>query len=290
MSFNCFFASDLHGRIDRYEKLFERVKQERPDALFIGGDLLPSPFAALRGRGTPYRNFTRDFLVKEFNRLKEFLGDAYPRVFVILGNDDGKMEEPAMLEGDAQGVWHYCHNRCVQWGDYRIYGYTCVPPTPFRLKDWERFDVTAYVRPGCISPIDIDAVFTVQVDEHELRTATIEGDLKKLVGDDNLEKAIFLFHSPPHRSKLDRAGLDGHRIDDLQVDVHVGSAAIQRFIKRCRPLITLHGHIHESSRITGFWRDKFDRTEAFNASHDGSELALVWFDLSCPEKAGRELV
>ena len=290
MSFKCFFVSDLHGRLDRYQKFFDRVKKERPDALFIGGDLLPSPFAALRGHSTPYKNFIKDFLVKEFRLIKEILGDAYPRVFVILGNDDGKMEEPAMLEGDSQGLWDYCHNRCIQWGDYRVYGYTYVPPTPFRLKDWEHFDVTDYIRPGCIAPDALEAVFTVQVDEHELRTATIEEDLKKLVVDDDLEKGIFLFHSPPHRCKLDRAGLDGHRIDDLQVDVHVGSTAIQRFIKRCRPLITLHGHIHESSRITGSWRDKFDRTEAFNASHDGPELALVRFDPCCPEKAARELL
>ena len=290
MSLNCFFVSDLHGHIDRYQKLFERVKQERPDALFMGGDLLPTHFAARGDHETPYKDFARDFLVKEFNRLKELLGDAYPRVFVILGNDDGKMGEPAMSEGDSQGVWDYCHNRCVQWGDYRVYGYACVPPTPFRLKDWERFDVTDYVRPGCISPTDPDAVFTVPVDERALRTGTIEEDLKKLAGDDNLEKAIFLFHSPPHRSKLDLAGLDDQLIDDLQVDVHVGSSAIQRFIKRCRPLVTLHGHIHESSRITGFWRDKFHRTEAFNASHDGPELSLVRFDSSCPGKATRELI
>jgi len=27
-----------------------------------------------------------------------------------------------------------------------------VPPTPFLLKDWEKYDVSAYVDPGCVSP------------------------------------------------------------------------------------------------------------------------------------------
>ena len=126
--------------------------------------------------------------------------------------------------------------------------------------------------------------------EHELKTATIEKDLKKLTGDANLEKSIFLFHSPPHRCQLDRAALDGHRIDDIQVDVHVGSTAIQRFITRRQPLITLHGHIHESTRLTGSWRERFNKTTAFNASHDGTELSLIQFDPYHPENATRELI
>ncbi|MCX6582032.1 MAG: metallophosphoesterase [Candidatus Aminicenantes bacterium] len=287
---NCFFVSDLHGRIERYQKLFDRMIQERPDALFIGGDLLPSPFRSERGVGTFHQDFIMDFLVKELKRVKESLGESYPRVFVILGNDDGKMAEIAMWEAEKKGVWTYCHFQRIQWGDFTVYGYAYVPPTPFRLKDWERFDVTDYVRPGCIAPNHELAVFTVRVNENELRSATIEHDLKKLTGNESLEKSIFLFHSPPHRSKLDRAGLDGRRINDLQVDVHVGSAAILRFIEKRQPLLTLHGHIHESTRITGSWKDTFRQTISFNASHDGPELSLIRFDPYCLEKASRELI
>jgi Icc-related predicted phosphoesterase len=288
---NCFFVSDLHGRVDRYESLFECLARECPAALFIGGDILPSPFAALRGGyELPYKDFIRDYLVKKFQELKQRLKGSYPRVFAILGNDDAKMEEPKMWEAEEQGLWEYCHNRCIQWDEFTVYGYTYIPPSPFRLKDWERLDVTDYVRPGCLAPGDERSAFTVRVDEHEIRTATIETDLQELVGEDHLEKSIFLFHSPPHRCKLDRAALDGHRIDDLQVDVHVGSTAIRRFIQKRQPLITLHGHIHESTRLTGAWRENFNGTTAFNASHDGRELALVRFDPYQPAKASRELL
>jgi Icc-related predicted phosphoesterase len=291
MSLNCFFVSDLHGQLNRYEKLFHRLVQERPTALFIGGDILPSPFAARRsGYDLPYQDFIGEFLVKKLMDIKETLKDTYPHVFAILGNDDGKIEEEKMLDAENQGIWQYCHNRCIYWKDFTIYGYTCVPPTPFRLKDWEHYDVTDYVRPGCIAPDNGKSVFTVHVDEHQLKTATIEKDLKKLTGDANLEKSIFLFHSPPHRCQLDRAALDGHRIDDIQVDVHVGSTAIQRFITRRQPLITLHGHIHESTRLTGSWRETFNKTTAFNASHDGTELSLIRFDPYHPENATRELI
>lgn len=275
----------------RYEKLFDRIINERPAALFIGGDILPSPFAARRsGYDLPYKDFIREFLVKELNRIKQTLGNNYPEIFIILGNDDGKIEEEKMSEAEQQGIWKYCHNRQTQWGEFTIYGYTYVPPTPFRLKDWEHYDVTDYVRPGCIAPNDRKSVFTIKVDEHELKTATIENDLKKLTGDANLEKSIFLFHSPPHRCNLDRAALDGYCINDIHVDVHVGSTAIQRFIIRRQPLITMHGHIHESTRLTGSWQQTFNYTTAFNASHDGTELALIRFDPNSLKNATRELI
>ena len=41
LMFHCLFATDLHGRIDRYEKFFAAIAQERPRAVFLGGDLLP---------------------------------------------------------------------------------------------------------------------------------------------------------------------------------------------------------------------------------------------------------
>ncbi len=37
----CFFVTDLHGHADRYGKLFTSILTERPDAVFLGGDLLP---------------------------------------------------------------------------------------------------------------------------------------------------------------------------------------------------------------------------------------------------------
>jgi len=52
----------------------------------------------------------------------------------------------------------------------------------------------------------------------------------------------------------------------------------------------LHGHIHESARLTGFWKDRIGRTHMFSAAHDGPELALVRFSLENPESATRQLI
>lgn len=285
---SCFFVSDLHGSIDRYEKLFHMIIRERPNAVFVGGDILPSPYAA-RQKGTAFHEeFIDTFLVKKLIEIKESLGNDYPRFFVILGNDDARSEEPAVLSVQEKGLWEYCHFRCLSWEGFTITGYSYIPPSPFRLKDWERFDVSDFIRPGCIAP-DEGAV-TAAIPGEDKRTATIEDDLKRLTCNSDMNRTICLFHSPPHRCKLDRAALDGQCIDGIQIDVHVGSVAIQRFITAKQPLLTLHGHIHESTRLTGSWQDVFGGTLLFNASHDGAELSLIRFDPHCPGSATRELI
>lgn len=272
---NCFFVSDLHGRLERYRALFAAVRAERPRAVFIGGDLLPSPLATFKLHDAPV-DFLDDFLLPHLADLRTELGGAYPRIFVILGNDDGKFDEPAMIQAQRQGYWRYMHGIKAKLDDYDIYGYAYVPPTPFQLKDWERYDVSRFVDPGCVSPED--GRHTTPVTEQETRYATIKEDLEQMTDRVDLSRAIFLFHSPPYKTALDRAALDGKMVDHAPLDVHVGSIAIERFIRARQPLLTLHGHVHETVRLTGQWRIEIGRTHAFTGAHDGPELALVRFD------------
>ncbi len=142
--------------------------------------------------------------------------------------------------------------------------------------------------PGCVSPEE--GRRTTSREPHEIRFATIADDLDRLAGSDFLEHSIFLFHSPPYQTALDRAALDGKHVDHAPLDVHVGSIAIKRFIEARQPLLTLHGHVHESARLTGSWKDKIGRTHMFTAAHDGPQLALVRFDLEHLEAARRDLI
>jgi Icc-related predicted phosphoesterase len=285
---SCMFATDIHGSVDRFEKLFARIIAERPDAVFLGGDILPSPLLALGATPPDYEDFLRDFLGERLSMVRTRLGSDYPRIFVILGNDDGRSEEQAVRELASGGLWEYVHGASSNLGSYTVYGYSFVPPTPFMLKDWERYDVSRYVDPGCIAPED--GSLSVPVPDGRRRFSTIAEDLEELVGEDDMEAAVLLFHSPPYRTALDRAALDGRKVDGVPMDVHVGSMAIARFISERQPLLTLHGHVHESCRITGAWREQKGRTWMISAAHDGPELALVRFDLEDPGGAERELI
>jgi Icc-related predicted phosphoesterase len=284
----CFFVTDLHGHADRYEKLLAAIAAERPSAVFVGGDLLPHGLARLAAQRLPVHDFFADFLLPRVSALRAELGEAWPAIFLILGNDDPRREEAEFRAAAERGLWHYIHQRKVPWEAYAVYGYAYVPPSPFRLKDWERYDVSRYVDPGCVSPEE--GVRTVPVTESEARFTTIARDLQDLTGDDSLVDAIVLAHTPPHDTALDRAALDGQKVEGVPLDLHVGSIALRRFIEARQPLLTLHGHVHESARLTGTWRTRIGRTHAFNAAHDGPELALVRFDPAALEDATRELL
>jgi Icc-related predicted phosphoesterase len=284
----CFFASDLHGDIGRYERLFAAIRSEQPAAVFLGGDLLPSGLGLTAALDPAHLDFINGFLAPALERLRGALAAAYPSVFAILGNDDPRIEEAAMLETGRRGLWRYAHDQRIEWNGYTVFGYSCVPPTPFRLKDWERYDVSRYVDPGCSSPEEGWRSVPVQVSE--VRYGTIQQDLDALVGDRTLERAIMLFHAPPYKTALDRAALDGRTIEFVPLDVHVGSIAVRRFIEKRQPRITLHGHVHESARLTGTWFTRLGETCAYSAAHDGGELALVRFDPEAPAMATRELI
>jgi len=282
------FVTDLHGRLSRYRKLFQKIEAERPAAVFIGGDLLPFGSMAAGTGEKPMDNFIDEFLIPEFVKLKNSLAESYPRVFIILGNDDQRSDEPKFISAEAEGIWEYIHNKKTEFAGYDIYGYACVPPTPFQLKDWERYDVSRYVDPGCISPEE--GWRTVFVPANKIKFATIKEAVNNLAGEGDLSKAVFLFHTPPYKTKLDRTALDGKSIDHVPLDVHTGSIAVRKFIEQRQPLLTLHGHIHESSRLTGSWQDKIGNTICFNAAIEKAELSIIKFELENLESAERELV
>jgi len=302
-----FFASDLHGHVDRYRALLETAARERPAAILLGGDLLPSGLAALTG-GTPVQpprpiptgetpvpqpppvgdDFISDVVAPGFAALRDHLGHDYPQVYLILGNDDGRADEATLLDVEGSGLWTYLHDRRADCHGVPVVGYSFVPPTPFLLKDWERYDVSRFTDPGCVSPEE--GWRTVPVDATEVRYATIADDLARLAGTADQGGAVWLFHAPPYQTALDRAALDGMMVDHAPLDVHVGSIAIRRFIEARQPRVTLHGHVHESARLTGAWQDRLGTTVALSAAHDGPELALVRFDPAVPASATRDLI
>jgi len=104
---------------------------------------------------------------------------------------------------------------------------------------------------------------------------TIEEDLQRLARPTDLKKTIYVMHSPPY----------GTRLDSIQGGHHVGSKAIKTFVEKSQPLLTLHGHIHESPEVSGSFFDKIGETISVNPgqftsrSRDSYELHAVTFEL-----------
>ncbi|MCU0726856.1 MAG: hypothetical protein MUE73_13880, partial [Planctomycetes bacterium] len=121
---------------------------------------------------------------------------------------------------------------------------------------------------GCTPPVE--------------RETTIARDLAELTRTDDLSRAILLFHTPPYGTRLDRIrGTAG---------AFVGSVALRRLVESRRPALGLHGHLHESPRLSGFWLDRIGPTVLYSAAHDGPELSVVTFDPAKPLGATRRLL
>ena len=72
---------------------FESILSDTPAGVFLGGDLLPSGLGALVGGKGEHGDFLTDYLIPSFEELQSTMGSAYPDVFVILGNDDPRIDE-----------------------------------------------------------------------------------------------------------------------------------------------------------------------------------------------------
>jgi Icc-related predicted phosphoesterase len=274
----CLFASDLHGHPERYGRLLKLAARERPAVLLLGGDLL-----SLNAEG-----FVASWLEPSFASLRRRLQEAYPLVLLILGNDDPRSSEGALARGERLGLWRYLHGRRLEALGYRFFGYACIPPSPFLLKDWERYDVSRYVDVGAVSPEE--GYRSVPASPGESAADTIQGELEALTGDEDLSRAVFLFHAPPYGGLLDLADLEGREVEHAPLDLHVGSIAIRRFLESRQPYLSLHGHVHESPRLSGAWRERIGRTWCFNAAFDGPRTAVIRFRLDEPENAERLLL
>jgi len=282
-----FFVSDLHGVISRYEKLFNIVLNEKPEMVYIGGDILPS-FTNRIVNSKTVDDFIDDYIVKNLCLLKEQMKEKYPKIFIILGNDDIKTEEEKIIDATKSGIFNYINCTNLKINKINIFGYCYVPPTPFLLKDWEKYDVSRYIDPGCVSPEE--GCRSVKAGDSEIKYSTIKDDLEKLTKGEDLTNSVFLFHSPPYQTNLDRVANDGKYFEHVPLDLNAGSIAIKKFIEVRQPLLTLHGHIHESTRLSGTWKDKIGKTFCFNASHDGPELSLIKFDIENLNEAVRVLI
>jgi uncharacterized protein len=86
----------------------------------------------------------------------------------------------------------------------------------------------------------------------EYPEAFLEEHIERMVSDvASPETAIFNIHVPPHDSRLDTAPLLDADFTvktsmGAQLTGPVGSTAVRKMIEKYQPLLSLHGHVHES--------------------------------------------
>jgi len=91
-------------------------------------------------------------------------------------------------------------------------------------------------------------------------------------------RAIVVTHAPPAGTGLGILG-------GLLRGQDVGSEAVRRWILRAQPLLTLHGHIHESPGVSGVHTAAIGRT----VCHQPGQMAPTAVTLSIVEVEGEEV-
>ena len=114
-------------------------------------------------------------------------------------------------------------------------------------------------------------LFSEEIRSIEKEDGTIKDDLQKLKKSSNPKKTIYVIHPPPFNTKL----------DIITTGAHVGSKAVREFIEKEQPLLTLHGHIHESPQMSGAWHDNINETICINvgSKYPANILNCVMIDI-----------
>ena len=273
------FASDLHGETQLYHELFDLARGASTEILILGGDLLPSfaPSRRYEDMIPNQRTFIDQFLLPFFKTLIE---DTLARLmFLIPGNWD--LGYPYLFRDPVENIVDLSQKVYRLPSGYELIGYPFVPPTPFRPKTYEKMDDRESSWPPQKNPSYIrlaeqdDHVTPIDPHLYLRQQGTIEEDLLCLASPTDLKKTIYVMHSPPY----------GTRLDSIQGGHRAGSKAIKTFVEKNQPLLTLHGHIHESPDVSGSFLDKIGETLSVNPGQftskrrDSFELHAVTFEI-----------
>jgi len=263
--FRLIYVTDLHGWADGYDQIAIIAQEEEITTIVNGGDILPHAQDLI----SMQRRFIEEFLHPYFERL-DAAGISY---YGMLANDDCQAVLPDWQElVRAYPRLHDLTNGWIPLGDgLTICGCNYIPDPPFRLKDWCVLDAKDYVRPpqhpnpvisqgGRFEPVsDIDMFFKAR--------PTLEEILDTIAQRTNaFERAVLVCHTPPK----------GVGQGNTNPEEDVGSAAVRAWIEKHQPLLTLHGHIHESHRITGIDTVQLGRTTVHQPGQERFASRLVY--------------
>jgi uncharacterized protein len=245
------FSADIHGNVVQVDTLLSIAKENTCDYILLGGDLTPKTGQLRTVQGQ--RNFFENHLMPRLQR------SPIPSL-IMLGNDDFKSNLSYFKKLQTNHVRILDDEIIKLRKDTYFLAYSHIPPTPFRLKDWEKIDTDRLE-----DSQGRDAIFEgfyseghqlipVTIDEN---SSTIERDFRKLLRGKDCSSMVWMVHAPPKGTSLDMI-LDGK---------HVGSQAIRDAILKYQPLLSLHGHIHESAEISGEFKDKLDNAWCYTAGN-----------------------
>jgi Icc-related predicted phosphoesterase len=273
------YTSDIHASPTHLSSMLSIAEKERVEAIIIGGDIIPHslPDPSRIGVLQTHAKYIKDVFIPA---IRDFKRKRDVGVYMDLGNDDFMCNRKILSFHDNELI-HLIHSAKHGLTDQvDIIGYMIVPPTPFKLKDWEKPDSveTPFVQGNRIT-----------LNGYVSKNGILEETVLNLASDDTIEKDlealskkinkpfIFVSHSPPYHTPL----------DVIYNGLNVGSISIRRFIEKWSQegllIASLHGHIHESPFRSGSIQTNIGNTLCLNPGQGngmGAEFQYVIVSLS----------
>ncbi|MHB1538515.1 MAG: metallophosphoesterase family protein [Solirubrobacteraceae bacterium] len=267
-----YYASDIHGSETLWRKFLAAARVYHSPVLVMGGDVTGKAVVPLLRRGDAYElelfgrrervegeqqlreverrigangmyphrmdagelarvqalsedereQWFAHVILQTFERWMELAAERLAgtdvRCFVMAGNDDPAGVAETIERASAV---HACDERVVRLDGHEMISLGYSNRTPFH------------------SPRELDE------DELYDRVDALAAQL------DDPSRAIFNLHVPPYDSTLDTAAQLDEQLSVVMLGsepklIPVGSTAVRELIERHQPLLSLHGHVHES--------------------------------------------
>lgn len=293
MTLKLFFASDVHGSDICWRKFLKVIEFYKVDIAILGGDLTGKMVVPIvrEGEEYSYHLFGRDVKLTKGQLDEECAKIANSGYYPY----PCEKEEFEQLSTDEEGQREKFNQLMIE----RLQRWVTLGSEKFKNRS------QLFVSPGNDDRIVVDEILeksdsivacerrlthlpdgydmvtcgwvnpTPWKTTRELPDEKLEPVLEELMTKaESYKKLICNFHAPPYNSGLDTApklkedfsvkvGLGGVELAPM------GSRAVRHVIEKYRPLLGLHGHIHESA---GFRR--FGRTLCVNPGSEYAEGVL----------------
>jgi uncharacterized protein len=269
-----YFATDVHGSETCWRKFINAAKFYDADVLILGGDMTGKAVVPLIANGNGgYRTYLQDQRhdfdgSDELERYEKLVRERgyYP---VRMTEDElaDYRREPARLDQLFHAAMLRTVEEWVALADERLAKekIQCIvcPGNDDELAIDEVLARATWVQVGEGQVIELPGDFQLvstgwsnrtpwdthrEEDEPELRRR-IERAVDQ--ADGARERLILSLHCPPYDTPLDVAPKISAdlRVQGQEV-AHVGSTAVREVIESVQPVLSLHGHIHESRAAT----------------------------------------
>jgi uncharacterized protein len=218
------WRGDVGGRelVARDEQELKQLERGLADRGLYGVAMSEAEFAELSNQPTLERRFVEAIskrLEAWMELATERLSESQTPLYLIPGNDDPYEIDPLLEE--VSGVIN-ADGRVVQLPDGReLMGFASSNPTPWQTP-------------------------------RELEEEDLEARLRALIEkSERPGSAVLMTHVPPHECTIDTVPMLDENMRPVMsggspVEIPCGSVAVRRMIEEFQPVLSVHGHVHES--------------------------------------------